>query len=121
MVIELRVVQFWSEIIILGYSDIHYITYVDLTGPTRTRRNHDFKIRPRAARTNYFKFSFFNRYVNDWKFERSGGGVLLTISQHRRLSTEGMEIQQVERRKKAESRNKNGGARKSTTCRHADR
>ena len=25
-----------------------------------------FKIRPREARTNYFKFSFFNRYVNDW-------------------------------------------------------
>ena len=52
--------------IIHGYSDIDYTTYVDLTGPTRTRRNHDFKIRPRAARTNYFKFSFFNRYVNDW-------------------------------------------------------
>ena len=46
--------------IIHGYSDIDYTTYVDLTGPTRTRRNHDFKIRPRAARTNYFKFSFFN-------------------------------------------------------------
>ena len=52
--------------IIHSYSDIDYTTYVDLTGPTRTRRNHEFKIRPRAARTNYFKFSFFNRYVNDW-------------------------------------------------------
>ena len=49
-----------------GYSDINCTTYVDLTGPTRTRSNHDFKIRPKAARTNYFKFSFFNRYVNDW-------------------------------------------------------
>ena len=36
-----------------------------MNGPTRTRSNHDFKNRPRAARTNYFKFSFFNRYVND--------------------------------------------------------
>ena len=52
--------------IIHGYSDVYYTRYIDLTGPTRTRRNHDFKIRPRAARTNYFKFSFFNRYVNDW-------------------------------------------------------
>ena len=40
--------------IIHGYSDIDYTTYVDLTGPTRARRNHDFKIRPRAARTNFF-------------------------------------------------------------------
>ena len=52
--------------IIHGYSDIDYTAYVDLTGPTRTRSNHDFKIRPKAARTNYFKFSFFNRYVNNW-------------------------------------------------------
>ena len=35
-------------------------------GSTRTRSNHDFKLRPRAVRTNYFKFSFFNRYVMDW-------------------------------------------------------
>ena len=54
--------------IIHGYSDIDYTTYVDRTGPTRTRSNRDFKIRPRAARTNYFKFSFFNNYcyINDW-------------------------------------------------------
>ena len=52
--------------IIHGYCDIYYTTYVDLTGPTRTRSNHDFKIRPRAARTNYFKFSYLNRYVNGW-------------------------------------------------------
>ena len=52
--------------IIHGYSDIDYTTYVDLTGLTRTRSNRDFKIRPRAARTNYFKFSFFNCYINDW-------------------------------------------------------
>ena len=24
------------------------------------------KLRPRAARTDYFKFSFFNRFVDDW-------------------------------------------------------
>ena len=59
----LNVVQLYK--IIYGYSDTDYMTYVDLTGPTRTRSNHDFKIRPRAATTNYFKFSFFNRYVND--------------------------------------------------------
>ena len=51
--------------IIQGYSYIDYTTYVDLTGPTRTRSNHDFKVSPSAARTNYFKFSFSNRYVND--------------------------------------------------------
>lgn len=44
--------------IIHGYCDVDYTRYVDLTGPTRTRRNHDFKIRPRAARASYFKFSF---------------------------------------------------------------
>jgi len=52
--------------IIHGYSDVDCAKYVDLTGPTRTRSSHDVKIRPRAARTNYFKFSFFNRYVNIW-------------------------------------------------------
>ena len=52
--------------IIHGYSDVDYTRYIDLADPTRTTRNHDFKIRPGAARTNYFKFSFFNRYVNDW-------------------------------------------------------
>ena len=45
---------------------MNYTRFIDLSGPTRTRRNHDFKIRPSAARTIYFKFSFFNRYVNDW-------------------------------------------------------
>ena len=57
--------------IIHGFSDVDYTRYIDLTGPTRTRRNHDFKIRPRAVRTNYFKFSFFNRYVNDWNSLRN--------------------------------------------------
>lgn len=52
--------------IIRGYSDVDHTKYIDLTGPTRTRSNHDFKIRPRAVRTNYFKYSFFNRYINEW-------------------------------------------------------
>ena len=37
-----------------------------LTGPTRTKNNHDFKWRPRAARTDYSKFSCFNRFANYW-------------------------------------------------------
>ena len=28
--------------------------------------NHGYKIRPKPVRTNYFKFSSFNRYVTDW-------------------------------------------------------
>ena len=52
--------------IIYGYFDVDFTRYVDLNGRTRTRSNHDFKLRPRAARTDYCKFSFFNRFVNDW-------------------------------------------------------
>ena len=33
---------------------------------TRTRSNHEYKIRPKVARTNYFKYSLFHRYINDW-------------------------------------------------------
>lgn len=40
--------------IIPGYSNVDYTSYIDLTGLTKTRRNHDFKIRPRVARTNYY-------------------------------------------------------------------
>ena len=28
--------------------------------------NHEYKIRPKVARTNYFKYSFSHRYINDW-------------------------------------------------------
>ena len=52
--------------IIYGYFDVDFTRYVDLNGRARTRSNHDFKLRPRAARTDYFKFSFLNRFVNDW-------------------------------------------------------
>ena len=34
--------------------------------PSRTRRNHDFKLRPQAFRADYFKYSFFNRYISEW-------------------------------------------------------
>ena len=26
----------------------------------------NYKLRPKSFHTNYFKFSFFNRYVEDW-------------------------------------------------------
>ena len=35
-------------------------------GITRTRSKHDYKIRPKVARTNYIKYLFFHRYINDW-------------------------------------------------------
>ena len=44
--------------IIHGYSDVDFTRYVDLTRPTKTIGNHDFKWRPKAARTDYLKFSF---------------------------------------------------------------
>ena len=43
--------------IIFGYSDIDPNKYLDLIGPT---------LRPKSFHTNYFKFSFFNGYVEDW-------------------------------------------------------
>ena len=38
----------------------------NMIGITRTRSKHEYKIRPKVARTNYFKYSFFHRYINDW-------------------------------------------------------
>ena len=32
----------------------------------KTRRNHNFMTRPKKTRTDYYKFSFFNRYITDW-------------------------------------------------------
>ena len=52
--------------IIFGYCDINCHHYFDIIGITRTRSKHEYKIRPKVARTNYFKYSFFNRYINDW-------------------------------------------------------
>jgi hypothetical protein len=52
--------------IIFGYSDIDSNKHLDLIGPARTRSNHNYKLRPKSFHTNYFKFSFFNRHVEDW-------------------------------------------------------
>ena len=60
--------------IIFGYCDnnnyyYYYINchhYFDIIGITRARSKHEYKIRPKVARTNYFKYSFFHRYINDW-------------------------------------------------------
>ena len=52
--------------ILFGYIDINPNNYLDLVGPTRTRANYNYKLRPKSYHTNYFKFSFFNRYIEDW-------------------------------------------------------
>ena len=60
----LSLVQMYE--IIFGYCDINCHHYFDIIGITRTRSNHEYKIRPKVTRSNYFKYSFFHRYVNDW-------------------------------------------------------
>ena len=60
----LSLVQMYK--IIFGYCDINCHHYFDIIGLTRTRSKHAYKIRPKVARTNYFKYSFFHRYINDW-------------------------------------------------------
>ena len=60
----LSIVQMYK--IIFGYCDIDCYKYYGIAGPSRTRSNHNYKIRPKTAHTNYFKYSFFNRYINDW-------------------------------------------------------
>ena len=52
--------------IIFGYCDIDPNNDLDLIGQTRTRANHSYKLRHKIFHTNYFKYSFFNRYVIDW-------------------------------------------------------
>ena len=47
--------------ILFGLCDIHSNEYFDLIGETCLRTCHNFKLRPKHARTNYFKLSFFNR------------------------------------------------------------
>ena len=46
--------------IIFGYCDINCHHYFDIIGITRSRSKHEYKIRPKVARTNYFKYSFFH-------------------------------------------------------------
>ena len=60
----LSIVQMYK--IIIGYCDADCSKYDDIVGPSRTCSNHNYKIRPKAAHTNYFKYSLFNRYINDW-------------------------------------------------------
>ena len=50
--------------IIFGHCDIdpHMLLFY-FNGLAKTRRNHNFT---KKSRTNYFKFSFFNRYISDW-------------------------------------------------------
>ena len=55
--------------IICGHRDIDPHMFFDVNVLAKTeeeRRNHNFKIRPKKTRTNYLKFSFFNRYKTDW-------------------------------------------------------
>ena len=52
--------------IIFGHCDIDPHMFFDFNVLSKTRRNHNFKISPKKTRTNYFKFSFFNRYITDW-------------------------------------------------------
>ena len=52
--------------IIFGYCDIdpHMIFYCNALA--KTLRNHNFMLRSKKTRTNYFKFLFFNCYIKDW-------------------------------------------------------
>ena len=50
----LSLVQMYK--IIFGYCDINCHHYFDIIGLTRTRSKHAYKIRPKVARTNYFKY-----------------------------------------------------------------
>ena len=67
----LSIVQMYK--IIFGYCDVDCSKYYDAVGPSRTRSNRNYKIRPKAAYTKYFKYSFFNRYINDWNSLSSSG------------------------------------------------
>ena len=49
--------------ILFSYCDINCHHYFDISGITRTRSKHEYKIRPKVARTNYPKYSFFHRYI----------------------------------------------------------
>ena len=49
-----------------GLCDIDRSKYLDFEEESSTRSNHKYKLRLKYARINYFKFSFFNRYISDW-------------------------------------------------------
>ena len=50
--------------IIFGHYDIDSHMFFDFNALAKTRMNHNFKIRPKKTRTNYFKFSFL--IATDW-------------------------------------------------------
>ena len=52
--------------IVFGFCDIDCNMSLDIVGRSTTRSNHDLKLRPKIVHTNYFKYSFFNRYISDW-------------------------------------------------------
>ena len=52
--------------IMFGYCDINCHHYFDIIGITRTSSKHEYEVGPKVARTNYFKYSFFYRYINGW-------------------------------------------------------
>ena len=45
---------------------LFFIIVFDCNVLAKTCRNLNFKIRPKKTLANYFKFSFFNRYITDW-------------------------------------------------------
>ena len=51
--------------IIFGHCDIDPQMFFDFNVLAKTRRNHNFKIRPKLTPTNYFKYSFYDRYITD--------------------------------------------------------
>ena len=52
--------------IIFGHCDIDPHMFFDFNVLAKTRKDHNFKIRFKKTPANYFKFSFFNRYIKDW-------------------------------------------------------
>ena len=70
----LSLVQMYK--IIFGYCDINCHHYFAIIGIIRTRSKHEYKIRSKVTRTNFFKHSFFHRYINDWNSLSSNCNVI---------------------------------------------
>ena len=51
--------------IIFGFCGIDPHLLFDFNVLAKTLRSHNFKMRPKKTRTNYFKFSFYNFYITD--------------------------------------------------------
>ena len=63
-----------------GLCDIGRFKYLDIVGESCTRSKHKYKLRHRHARTNYSKFSFFNRYISDWNSLPNGFVEVVSLS-----------------------------------------